>query len=487
MNELISRNFLHPDIEFHDHQAGICYYHEFVDSITYWKSILYEEYGLRRGNKVVIYITSLRFDYVCLVLAAAELGLKLILTPEKPNSMDGRDAKLDALVKEHGLIDLAILDDLCWDMPAILASANRYSKQVIKSSIFLSYEIKNHSVYEQMKNTVYANELDELVITTTSGSTGEPKLIVYTHQQMYRIGKRNARAYDYENKSTCHTRNMHHAFVLLCHFLPSLTSVKIHFTHSFNNNNNESILSLFQTLESKKVDNVVLSYKSMLDDLIKFMIDNQLRFNHKITFIVGGFYITKDYIEKLQKTNVECIISTFGSNETLAPILLRHTYKDINPENYQPNFLGHPCDDYYQLSVTDDRQLKVECKELFESPIIMDDSFEGNSIDGYYHLGRENFYRIDHRDFSLQQVNSIIEKFVDGDFSVSIDLPFQRLYLALWGNYTLKDFTQLNQTLKDNIGVMLSDFARLDKVEYSDFKLNHDKLRSYFRKKGNLQ
>ena len=125
MNEVISRNFLHPTIEFHDKEAGICHFDNFVDTITYWKTILYEGYCLRRGDKVVIYDTSLRFDYVCLVLAAAELGLKLILTPEKPNSVDGRDAKLDALVKEHGPINLAILDDLCWNMPAILASANR--------------------------------------------------------------------------------------------------------------------------------------------------------------------------------------------------------------------------------------------------------------------------------------------------------------------------------------------------------------------------
>jgi hypothetical protein len=485
MTEIISRNFLHPNIEFYDNDAGIKYAADFNDTITFWKTILYEGYNLRPGNSVVIYDTSLRFDYVCLVLAAAELGLKLILTPEKPSSVTGKDAKLDALVKSYGIIDLAIIDNVCANMPAIVASATRYSKKVIQSSVFSTYNIVDHSIYNQMKNTVSANNSDELIITTTSGSTGEPKLIVYTHQQLFRIGKRNVQAYNYTGTSTCHTRNMHHAFVLLCHFLPSLTGIQTHHTNTFPMvDNHHELLALYQTLSHYKIDNVVLSYKSMLDNLIALMIDRKLKFDHKITFIVGGFYITNDYVEKIRLVNVDCLISTFGSNETLAPILLRHIYQNTSTNGYQPNFLGLPCDDYYKLSVTEDHRLSVECKDQFDSAVVMDDRFDGDINNGFYHHGRDNFYRIDHRDFSLHQLNAIVKNFVTGDFNITIDLPYQRIYLVLWEDAVLTDFAQLNQELRESTGVEISIWDQLNKIEYSDFKLNHDKIRLHFRQKG---
>lgn len=484
IEEYISKHFLHPKIKFSDHDAGIKDFGDFTDAITFWKTILVEKYGLTKGSKVAIFDTSLRFNYITLVLAAAELGIVLILTPDKPTSNTGKSEKLDALVEQHGMIDLCIMDDMCMAQLPLVAAAKLYGLALVNSNIFDTYTIKDHSLYNQLKETILAGPDDVLVLTTTSGSTGEPKLIAYTHRQLYKIGKRNVSVYQYDTAVTCHTRNMHHAFVLLCHFLPVLTGTEMHYTKSWNNDAKD-LVELVDYVNTNKINSVVVSYKQMLDSIFLVMIERNLTFLHDVTLIVGGFYITKDYVDKIKKVNVKKIISTFGSNETLAPLLLRHVDQNTDTESYQANYLGKPCDDFYQMSLGDDGRLQVTCKELFDGQITMDDRFSGDSKNGYYHQGRENFYRIDHTDFSLSQVNDIAKQFATGEFNITIDIPYQRIYLTVWSGTVLID--DLNSSLHNRIGLAISSWDTLDPKEFNDeFKLNHDKLRHYYRQKEKL-
>ena len=57
--------------------------------------MLYEGYGLRKGNIISLFDHTIRLSYTTLFIAAAELGLIMISPPEKAASEDGRTSRLD--------------------------------------------------------------------------------------------------------------------------------------------------------------------------------------------------------------------------------------------------------------------------------------------------------------------------------------------------------------------------------------------------------
>ena len=481
MMEILSRNFLHPDIQFQDDEAGLKQFQEFEDTITFWKTILYEGYNLRSGDLVSIWDASIRFDYICLFIAAAELGLRLVLVPDKPTSPDGKTAKLDAIVQQYGKIKVTLIDTVSESQPAVLAAAHRYSEKIVQTEIFNTYTISDHSIYLDLKEKIFAKPDSDVIITTTSGTTGEPKLATYTHQQLYRIGKRNVNAYGYEDAITCHSRNMHHSFVLLAHFLPSLTGTKYHYTKVIaEQSSEEKMLDFAKFINDNHITKLVVSYKMLLDSLLRSMINANMQFSHSVDLIVGGFYVTEDYVDKLIKTNTNSLISTFGSNETFGPLFLRKVYQTTPVEGFEINCLGNVCDDFYKLVLTTDNKLTVECPALFNNSVLLDEGFKFRSNGDVLHMGRDNFYRIDHKDFSFKDLDNITQNHVNGKYTITVDIPYQRLYLVVWSGSV--DFDLLNNEVNEVIGLKFEAWAELDSEEYNnEFKLDQDKIRNYFR------
>lgn len=481
MIEILSRNFLHPDIQFQDADAGLKQFQDFEDTITFWKTVLYEGYNLRSGDLVSIWDASIRFDYICLFIAAVELGLKLVLVPEKPTRPDGQTAKLDAIVQKYGKIKVTLIDELSESQPAVLAAAHRYSETIVPTEIFNTYTISDHSIYSGLKEKIFATPDSDVIITTTSGTTGEPKIATYTHRQLHRIGKRNVTAYEYADAVTCHSRNMHHSFVLLAHFLPSLTGTKYHCSHVLAEGaSKQKMLEFAEFVNANGITKLVVSYKNLLDSLLQAMIEDHLQFTHQIDLIVGGFYITEDYVNKLIKTNTNSLISTFGSNETFGPLFLRKVYQTTAIEGFEINCLGNVCDDFYKLTLTTDNKLTVECPALFNNSVLLEEGFEFRSNGDVLHMGRDNFYRIDHKDFSLKDLDNITQNHVNGNYTITVDIPYQRLYLVVWSGSV--DFDSLNAEVNEVIGLKFEAWAELDSEEYNnEFKLDQDKIRNYFR------
>jgi acyl-CoA synthetase (AMP-forming)/AMP-acid ligase II len=481
--ELITRDILSPDIKFYEKDSTVKTKEDFDNGITFWKTILYEGYGLRPGNTVVMFDSTIKFNYYCcLLFAAAELGLKIILAPEHNKITGGKNDKMDAIVEKFGLIDLCLVDTISYRIPIVVKEIALYCKAHVNVNIFNTYKIKDPTNYELMQTTMFANPNDIVLIATTSGTTGDPKVLSYTHQQMYRLARRNSQVYGYANERICHTRNMHHAFIFMCHFLPVFYGTDQHYSYAVPNfEERPSDLEPFiNFIITNKISKLVLSYRMLVDTILNYMIDNQLKFEHDIEFITGGFYLTKEYVDKIQKANVKGIYSTFGSNETVSPVLLRYISQDTDTDSYQNNYLGKPCDDFYQLTLTG-QTLKVSCPALFGDEVItMADDLTGDLESGYYHLGRSNFYRINEVEFKIFEVTDAINKIFNGKYDVIVDLEYQKLYMAVWEGSA--DIEFINTALLNSVRVPISDLANLDEKEYNtQFKLNTSDMREFFR------
>jgi len=486
--ESITRDIISPSIKFYEksNTPGTVVAktkEDFDNNIILWKIILYEEYNLRPGNTVVIFDSTIKFDnYCCLLFAAAELGLKIILAPEHSKETNGKSEKMDAVVEKFGLIDLCLVDTVSYRIPIVVNEINLYCKAHTNVNTFYTYKVKDPACYELMKNTIFAHPEDILLIATTSGTTGDPKVLQYTHQQMYRLAQRNGQIYGYAGHRICHTRNMHHAFIFMCHFLPVFFSTEQHYSYAvanFEERPNE-LEPFVNYLIANKISKLVLPYRVLVDSILDHMIDKNMQFDHDIEFITGGFYLTKEYVHKIQKANVKGMYSTFGSNETVSPVLLRYIDQTTDTTAYQNNYLGRTCDNFYQLTLTG-QTLKVKCPALFgDETITMADDLSGDSDTGYYHLGRSNFYRINEVEFKIFEVTNAINKIFNGKYDVIIDLEYQKLYMAVWEGTV--DIESINSALSHSVGVPISDLANLDEKEYNtQFKLNTSEMREFFR------
>jgi hypothetical protein len=483
---VINRNFIHKDIQYFDGypELNLKTHKDFVDEITFWKTVLYEEYGLRPGNIIALNDGSIRFSYCTLFFAAAELGLRMIITPEYPLDPSGRTERMDRFVEKYGKISLSIFDEISGSKPLLLAMGKRYSEQCGFKKIFHEYTIKDSSVYDLMRNTVFANPDDVMTITSTSGSSGVPKFIEYTHKQIYTTAKRMVSVFDYNTDShVCHLRNMHHPFVLLDYFMPVMHASVYHYSMALNygQSSDEEMTTFINFINNQKISKLIFSARAMIDQMFSYMINKGLTFGHEIDLIVGGQYTTVDFIEKMQKTNVTRISAGFGSSETVGVLLRKYLYPDTDVTTYDEKYVGKPIDDFYKFTLTDE-SLYVSCPELFDGTKRLDDRFSGNDADGYYHLGRSNFYRIDHIEFRMDDITSVVDRNFNGEYDICVDAINQKMYLCVWNGDL--DFTSVDNALYDSVGIRFTGWGRLNKDEFNQaVKLDQELIRTYFRNK----
>lgn len=481
--EVISRDYITPDLVYKNYSQTYTY-ENLVDNIKFWKIILYEEYGMRPGMSIALVDQAVKFSYCSLFFAAAELGLKILIFPEKSERVDGYSAKLESVVAHWGLVDLIYYDDMVTKTPALLAMCHRYGRQTVQEQVFFNYNIKDPKLFNEISNKVFANPEDVLVWTATSGTTAAPKLLEYTHQQLYRIGERNSRVFDFKNQSIIHLRNMHHASVLMSNFLPGFRTSNNHYELIIDLSTDGTNRRLVEFIKSNQVSRVVIPWKTMLDSLLEYMIKRNIKFEHEIHIVVGGFYVTKNYIDIIKKTNIAKLISMYGSNETFGPILLKVVDQYTDKDTFVENYLGTNPDDFYQIELVD-QKLQVTCSSIYNGTKTLDDLFSGNNLSGYTHNGRSNFYRINEVDFDPQVITQMARSmFSNPNIELVTDMPKQRLYIAVWeGKFNLLKFNRWITSEYPGLTVAAYDF--LDRRNFEDFKIDYEGLRNHFRNRFN--
>ena len=476
--DVLSRTFVHPNLTFVEgHSEKNHSLDDFYNAISYWKIVLYEGYNLRPGNKICIYDSTVGFLYTSLFFAAAELGLEIVSPPEKAVDTSGYVDKMEIIVEGRGLPDVGFIDDINLNDVAVTAMCKRYSKVVANQKIFFDYLIKDHQLYDEISTAIFANPNDILVTTTTSGSTGVPKIVSYTHKQLYRLAIRNAELLDFKDQPICHTRNMHHAFVLFCHLLSTFYATPTHY--SFPLVRNETELAFVNFIKEKKISRLALSYKGLLDSMLLTMFSNNIKFEHDVDIIVGGFHVSAEYIDAVKKTNVKNIKSIFGSNEAFGPIFVKITNQESDVDTYRSDWFPPTPDNFMKIdSVGDKISVTVESLDVYN--VLLDDTLVGDNISGYVHKGRDNLFRINEIDFKIHELNSLISPYCTGEFDVCADPANQKLHLAIWSGDV--DFTKVNQAMALKYKELLfDDYAKLDKNKFSGFKVEMALVRNYFR------
>lgn len=494
-SKIISRHFIRKDIEYYENNQ-IYYYNDFVVGINKWKNILYNKFNMRPGMTMALIDMNVYFDYCTLYFAAAELGLKILTIPKRPSTPDGRVDLLDKIVANLGKLDLMyyyseeriVLQAGAMSLPrtSLVNMTNLYSRQLMTFADFVvEYTTSN------INDVIFAQENSVLVWTTTSGTTGEPKPIEYNHSQLSIIAERNARILGFtdDNIAVSHTANMHHSAILMANFLPAFGHARCHHAdiHDISLTPLEYVESLINSIKQKQTNKLLLPFSLMLELFLKHINENSIKLDHKLDIVVGGFNVSKAYVEMFKLTSINKISSMFASNETLGPLLISEVNHDTILEEYNPQFIGKPVDDLFQITLDDNSRIVVASPSLYPGTIVMDDHVRGNNTDGYIHLGRligtGGDRRINEVNFQIKEVEHIVRRmFTTCLFEIVEDLLQGKLYLAVWEGEI--DFELLNQQMIAKYErVTFSNYDYLDRSKFDGFKLDMPALREYFKNK----
>lgn len=462
MNQVIDRHVLNPDFVY----DGLAY-PDFCAMVDYWKVLLWEKYQIRSGHRVSLMVTLTDPYYATAVIACLELGVSLVVADKPVNkNFSGVRQRL------YGNLDLALFDDLTWAQTDIVECNRQYFNQLGRLSEFDTYTVQDDSLFARISKTTFARPDSIAIMTTTSGSTGVPKVVQRNHTWILDSALRSIRLLDLKkNQAVLHARQLSHGAVLDLFLLPSLIAVDRHYVFNYESNTLDTLIDyLVQYRINKFV--VFTQHEPLLKQLP--VLDHDLDMFSLIT-------PKKDWVKLVQSRRVNRFISGYGSSEAGNIVFTNVIDKHTDPDQFNPYDYGQLLDDHYTVALTD-KSISITVPK-FNHTAVLDDVF--HLVDGRYHfMGRSNLFRIHDIFFSQAQIDSIVKSFVTVGFEAIIDEPDQKIYLATYDPVDKAVLDLINQSLRDSIhgSISISIMRQVDFDTFNPgFKVTRDVMLHYFR------
>lgn len=476
MNEkTITRNCVSENFRLYAHGSSKYLDKKQLDkTIDRWKIIFSEKLQLTRGNIVGLGFPLHDITYFGALFAASELGLKLVVL----------DLFFDRLIAHS--------NNKFWPMDLFLGNPGLREQQRMLfqsiSRVYNDYTIwRNYwptdSEY-QSQHDILAQESDELLLCTSSGTTDTPKRIKHTHEFLFEISSRNQKVFKFHG-NVLHLKNLHHGSSLAVYFLPTLMSdsVSCHHTCNFdagNVNDPATIEKIINYSVEHDINHIQFPYTDALGAFLQQSVERNIKFNDLTLYTLS--YIKPEWSSMIETCNVRQIISIFGCNETSGPVFVNSLSQG------QTDFVMNEfrlLDDFYGISTNEDSQLVVSLP-TYNKNIVMQDHFEQHE-EKFIHHGRSDLLRINDIEIELFHILNLCEKHnINGQCIV--DKQYERIYLALWDN-NLDAVHVLDRALNEkyHVTIKIHRYMVLNKLDYmSGIKLDHDLLRERFRQAGSI-
>lgn len=433
---------------------------EFVD---HWKIIFVEKNQLKVGDKIGLGFPLTDIYYFSALIAASELGLRLVVLDIFSNSK---------LSQEFFPLDLfvsgAMLSQEKHDYYSTL------SKQTEYWHIWDSYTTNNWRVLPRLSDQEHKLCL---LLCTSSGTTAKPKKVEHSHKFLSNVSRRNADLFGFHG-NVLHIRNLHHGSSLATYFIPSLMSDRCTGHYIFNIESDQEIGALVQYCVDYNINHIQFPYLHLAEHFLKQAVSLNKKFRDLTIYVLS--YINPAWQSLVDACGITKIVSVFGCNETSGPLFI-NTLSQGQKEFDHRKFVA--ADDFYNFRFNDQGQLLVDLKD-YNTSVVMQDSFEqkGNV---FTHLGRNDFVRINDVVVNLFWLLELA-KTENLNAQITIDRDREKLYLAVWDQSDLSEVTsRLNEKIKDRytdrVSIELAKHLSIDDFMFG-IKLNHEAIRDTFRK-----
>jgi acyl-CoA synthetase (AMP-forming)/AMP-acid ligase II len=372
-------------------------------------------------------------EYLSWFFACAELGLIFVVS-DYPKT----EAALKKL-EVYGEID-HIIYDICY--PPGFA---KFEHKLINS--------KDYKTYPTTETPILASDDSILLLSTSSGTTGTPKVISHTHKFFYDLLERNNKIYNLKETDKCmHSKNLHHGSVTGVYFLPTIKycSTHYHVPYRFIPNGSpwphgedQFMQTRVNLIQEEKINNCLVFYEQL--ELLNNLLDLNKKQHTDLTFFVLS-KISAHHIDNLVGKFNYTVKSIYGCTETSGPLLLPSFTPGCNLKNF-----GKQLDDHYKLTLDEDSFLTVEMPD--GSVVKPGDKFTVQCSDLIFQ-GRSDLYRINGKvvylDFFNETLERILNKEKEKDFDIVIDNDRDSIYIRLNADC---DLDWLNNMLEKTIGL----------------------------------
>ena len=459
-----SRNIIHPEIQWYqpiDSGWHILDYDDIVGGIVQWKNILHEQVELTAGQKFGVGGSRCDYTYLTAIFAGIELGGKIIVMPTTESGQQLIGPIDGWLYEDH--VEKAMRDG-----NAVKA------KHTIPWSTFHNFKSR-FDTFSHL-NQIERSPEEKVLVATTSGSTGTPRIVEYSHRLFDDVRKRSIKIFKLESKDrVLHLSNMHHGGTGGVFFLPSLSACKHHYYFdglSPASNINE----LIRLIKSQKIT------KAMFPNnlLVSRLLDKLDWLDHDFEIYVNQAN-TKPWINAVKRTNVKAVHSLFGSTETLGPIFLNSITRDSTQDHNVLNY-GKLLDDHYQIDCRSNCTV-VTIKNHYQE--ILSDCFAIDSNGDHIFQSRTTLIRINDCTVSLRDLNKLTHDLLGDNGVIVPDTVTNKIYVAYTDKLIDPDHTlhNVNLGLKSISPVLQIDHANCVDLDQfvSGIKLSIENLRAHFR------
>jgi len=472
--DFISDNFIFDDIS----SPGKTYNKQaLVEKINLWKYILKHHYLAQKQESILIGMQKLGIDYFAIIVASAELGLKIVVVDynrtDKFRDLEYNDPKTKLLAP----IDI-FLHDLTTDM--IESNPSIGAKYVF----FTKYSKRTYSVSDPIPSIVdpitYKEAIeimpmpsDVLFRVTSSGTTDVPKVIEHTHEFISSISLRNSGLY---KGTAVHTNNLNHGASASVTLLPLLANDNIDKHLFFDCADFEVIVDLVRALEPYKdqIGYMSFPYPFLIDKFIEVSREQNIKWS-KLDLITLS-YILESAKLAVRDGIFNSITSIFGSNETLGPLFVNRADKDV--WNIDSRYFTK-YDDFYKFDLSDEGQITVTVP-IYNKQVTTNDYFESDN-DYFIHHGRSDMFRINGETINLSTINNFNK--LNTRTYVVVDTLNHCLYLACWDDLSVEEIQAIIKSVESNFRqVKVTKAYHLEKSNfYYGIKIDNELLREHFR------
>lgn len=408
MEKLITRQIINKNLslqcfypsEYPDGFSPVIDYHSVSAGIDFAKSYMLNVIGCKPGEKVILALNWWP-EYLHWFFACAELGLVMVVI-DYPRATNYR--YLAKKLELYGGIDYVVFDEnRSKDMK--FYNVGPTQPTYISPRQIKDYDFSAHSESVSHKS-VYATPDSSLIYATSSGTTGTPKVIAYSHKFFHDLMLRNIQLYKLTADDKCiHTKLLHHGSVVGVYFLPTIFACETHY-HTVDQPKRQQ-----QLLNTTDITRVMMFPAKLID------FDKVLTPQPNLT-VYSLAPLSDEYIDRAVGKKSASIVSVFGCTETSGPLFLPE-YTPLNYSNRDRLNMGQPLDQFYKLQLNSESLLTVTMPD--GQVICTGDSFAVDNRD-FIFQGRSNLYRINDVKVDLADLNHIVEQHTGYKSQIEFDI-----------------------------------------------------------------
>lgn len=412
---MITRDIIRDDIEIYANDNSYSK-KDLCEFINYWKAKLLAM-GAKPGDKIGMSFVNSEVHYYATLFAAFELGMQVVSLHRPNNEKECQSPKNNA----HLPLDFYIFLESYLTAADSMLGIKHFkdnSKQCISYGP-LEWKLNNNNFRSTEETPIYAQPQDIAFCCTSSGSTGDPKLITYSHQFLYSLSQYNRSALGYEDDDVMmHFTTLNHGGVITL-LLPSLMTCHKHYFNTFAHGIDTVHETVLKCIDAG-VTKIFCSNGSMVNCIINDLHRRNLSLPNTTIFLLS--FICPSWVGAIKEGRLKSIVSPFGCSEIGGPVFLPYLSID-NVDTFNPKYLGKPTTGFYDT--------RIICGHIHTSlPNGGDFIFDDLVTCDFHFVSKNRLPKINDMDINPLDIIEIVERYESRyNFEVYVDEIYNEIYI----------------------------------------------------------